>query len=100
MRGHARMLFITAEQQGQVIPEKTKKLLSFVARESWKSDDHKHFDRSAYPNYALAKEDNPRVVAMGDLLEQWANLEFDQVHRGRHSVSSDYTTANSDLSTP
>lgn len=100
MRGHARMLFITAEQKGQVIPEKTKQLLRYVARDSWKSDDHKHFDRSAYPNYALAKEDDPRFVAMGGLLEQWANLELDQSHRGRESMSSDHTTTNSVISTP
>lgn len=78
MRGHARMLFITAEQKGQLLPEKTRQLLSYVARDTWRPDDHKFFSNSIFPNYALAKSDDPRTATMGDLLEQWANLDLDQ----------------------
>ena len=101
MRGHARMLFITAEQKGQVLPVKTRQLLSYVARDSWKPDDHKYFGNSTFPNYALAKGDDPRTATMGDLLEQWANLDLDQrvsLHEVESSLSNN-TSSNVDTVT-
>ncbi|KAK5072022.1 hypothetical protein LTR51_006506 [Lithohypha guttulata] len=74
MRGHARMLFITAEQKKQVIPERTRRILSRIALDSWGPDSHKFFETSKYPNYALARGDDPRIAAMGDLLERWRDF--------------------------
>lgn len=88
MRGHVRMLFITAEQRGQILPERTRQLLSYVARDSWKPGDHKFFGNSTFPNYALAKGEDPRTAAMGDLLEKWANLDLD------HGISRQDTTGS------
>lgn len=72
MRGHVRMLFMTAKQNGTVMPDRTRQILSRVAMDTWMPGDHKHFDSSAYPNYALAKAEDPRALGMGDLLEHWA----------------------------
>ncbi|KAK5088716.1 hypothetical protein LTR05_002937 [Lithohypha guttulata] len=74
MRGHARMLFITAQQKKQVIPERTRRILSRIALDSWGPDSHKFFETSKYPNYALARGDDPRTATMGDLLERWRDF--------------------------
>lgn len=74
MRGHARMLFITAEQKKQVIPERTRRILSHIALDSWGPDSHKFFETSKYPNYALARGEDPRIATMGDLLERWRDF--------------------------
>lgn len=75
MRGHARMLFITAGQKNKVIPNRTKQLLAHIALDSWHPDDHKLFDASVYPNYTLARDEDPRATGMGDLLKQWADFD-------------------------
>lgn len=74
MRGHVRMLLITADQRGQTIPEKTRQRLTHIAIDTWGPEDHKLFDACIFPNYTLAKGGDPRTAAMGDLLEQWSNL--------------------------
>lgn len=88
MKGHARMLFITAEQSGKTIPEQTRQILSRVAIDNWRSTDHKYFDSSAYPNYALAKGQDPRATTMGDLLEFWANsgVHLENNHSNNYSI--------------
>jgi len=78
MRGHARMLLITAEEKGHSIPDDAKRILKKVAVDGWKPDDHKLFVGSIFPNYVLAKRDDPRVAGMGDLLERWKNLSFQE----------------------
>lgn len=98
MRGHARMLFITAGQRGKVIPNRTKQLLAHIALDSWHPNDHELFDASMYPNYALARDEDPRAAGMGDLLKQWANIDletestrtrsiFDHVHANTKSTT-------------
>lgn len=74
MKGHVRMLYMTAEERGHHLPAKTKELLKLVALDKWGETDHLHFASASYPNYVLAKEEDPRLVAMGDLLERWATL--------------------------
>lgn len=86
MRGHARMLFITAEQKRQIIPERTRRLLEPVALTSWRPDSHKFFETSKFPNYALARGEDPRSATMGDLLSRWKNFHLD-------STQSDTTPA-------
>lgn len=74
MRAHIRMLFMTADEKGQTIPDKTKALLRYTALDQWQENDHRPFDSSMYPNYALAQqEEDVRAVAMGELLGQWAS---------------------------
>lgn len=95
MRGHARMLFITAEQRGQVIPPRTHQVLSYIALDSWRPDGHKFFDASMYPNYALARGADPRSAGMGDLLEQWANLNIRQSVEDARTPASEMDRARS-----
>ncbi|KAK5937354.1 hypothetical protein PMZ80_010361 [Knufia obscura] len=93
MRGHARMLLATAEQKGHAMPSNAKQLLKKVAVDNWKADDYKHFEGSVFPNYALAKGEDPRTVGMGDLLEKWKNLNLDNLEE----KSSQGRTRLSDL---
>lgn len=67
------MLYLTVEQQGKPMPDRTKQVLARVAIDSWKADDHKYFDGSVHPNYALARSEDPRAAGMGELLELWAS---------------------------
>lgn len=78
MRGHARMLFITADTRHVTIPERTRTLLRMVALDQWGSEDHKNFDTSLYPNYALATGEDRSGTSMGNLLQQWASLDIEQ----------------------
>lgn len=89
MRGHARMLLVTAEQNGYVIPQNAKLILRKVAVEGWKVDDHKHFEGSIFPNYALANGEDPKMSGMGDLLEQWKNLNLEEESRRKTTAASD-----------
>lgn len=77
MRGHARMLFITAERKHQTIPERTRQVLEPIALSSWRPDSHKFFETSRFPNYALARGGDPRTVTMGDLLSQWKDFRLE-----------------------
>lgn len=74
MKGHVRMLLMTAEERGKPLQEKTQNLLKFVALDKWGEKDHLQFASASYPNYTLAKDDDPRLAAMGDLLEKWATF--------------------------
>lgn len=76
LRGHARMILITAHHRGRTIPEKTRQYLYHIAVETWGPEEHKSFDASISPNYTLAKGEDPRAAGMGDLLERWANLSL------------------------
>ena len=93
MRGHARMLLVTAEQHGYVIPHDAKLILRKVAVDSWKADDHKHFEGSIFPNYELAKGEDTKVAGMGDLLEKWKNLNLHERLSGMTTVASDFDRA-------
>lgn len=73
MRGHVRMLYITIEQSGKVMPDRTRQIMGRIAVDAWRHDDHKSFDGSVYPNYALARSEDPRAAGMGELLEHWAS---------------------------
>lgn len=73
MRGQARMLYITVEQAGKPMADRTRQILGRVALDLWKPNDHKTYDGSVYPNYALAKVEDPRAAGMGELLDLWAN---------------------------
>jgi len=97
MRGHARMLLVTAEQKGYVLPENAKQILRRVAVDGWKDDDHKHFQASIFPNYALAKGKDPRVAEMGDLLERWKNLTIQNESASRLTVPVDSDSASQHL---
>lgn len=77
MRGHARMLFITADQKHQIIPDRTRLLLEPIALNTWRPDSHKFFETSKFPNYALARGEDPRSATMGDLLSKWKNFRLD-----------------------
>lgn len=87
MRGHARMLLITASEKHQTVPFKTRQLLQRVGIESWGVDEHKLFDAAMLPNYALAKIEDPRLAGMGDLLEQWAPFTVDNLSLDEASKS-------------
>jgi len=89
MRGHARMLLMTAEEKGYTIPEDAKKILKKVAVDSWNDGDHKHFEASIFPNYVLTKGEDPRVAEMGDLLERWKNLNIHEKNAGRLTEPTD-----------
>lgn len=77
------MLLMTAEEKEYAIPEDAKKILKKIAVDSWKDDDHKHFEASIFPNYTLTKGEDPRVAEMGDLLERWKNLNIYEKNAGR-----------------
>lgn len=86
MRGQARMLFITAEQNRQIIHERTRRLLEPIAPSSWWPDSHKFFETSRFPNYALARGKDPRSATMGNLLSRWKHFHC-------NSIQSDTTPA-------
>lgn len=93
MRGYARMLLVTAEQQGYVIPHGAKAMLWKVAVDNWEADDHKHFEGSIFPNYEFAKGEVSKAAGMGDLLEQWKNLNLHERISGKTLVASDVDEA-------
>lgn len=68
------MLYITVEQAGKPMADRTRPILSRVALDLWRPDDHRSFAGSVFPNYALAKLEDPRAAGMGDLLDLWANV--------------------------
>lgn len=67
------MLYITIEQSGRTMPDRTRQILGRIAVDTWRHDDHKSFDGSVHPNYALARSEDPRAAGMGELLEHWAS---------------------------
>lgn len=77
-RGVVKMLWITLQEREleSYITEQASKLLKRSAVDNWGPEDHRHFEGSAYPNYAAIAEHGRELADMGDVLEKWSLLDI------------------------
>lgn len=78
-RGIIRMIWIEVQKRklDQVVDPSTLSLLKLSAVDSWGPEDHRLFERCAYPNYAVIGERGRLLSEIGDLLEEYSRLNIE-----------------------
>ncbi|KAK5053935.1 hypothetical protein LTR84_001897 [Exophiala bonariae] len=82
VRGIVKVVWIMLKERelDKYLEPATVSLLKLGAVDNWGSKDHELFEKCAYPNYAAIEEKGRDLVELGDLLQQYAQLQLGDDH--------------------